>query len=70
MWAAESRPNYRVWFKGGGLCKSLQKKEGDTNIENIYVCTCIWRLEITYLENKNGHGWVRLGGRSALGEGV
>ena len=28
------------------------------NLEKIYVCA--WRLEINYLENKNGHGWMRL----------
>ena len=31
------------------------------NLEKIYVCACIKRIEINYLENKNGHGWVQLG---------
>ena len=30
------------------------------NLEKIYVRTLIWRTEINYLENKNGHGWVQV----------
>ena len=30
-------------------------------LEKIFICACIWRTEIKYLENKNGHGWVQLG---------
>ena len=30
------------------------------NLEKINVCAYIWRTEINYLENKNGHGWVQL----------
>ena len=32
------------------------------NLEEIFICACIWRTEINYLENKNGRGWVQLGG--------
>ena len=30
------------------------------NLEKIYVFACIFRTEINYSENKNGHGWVQL----------
>ena len=30
------------------------------NLEKLYLCVCIWRTDINYLENKNGHGWVQL----------
>ena len=30
------------------------------NLEKIYVCAFIWRTEINYLKNENGHGWVQL----------
>ena len=28
------------------------------NRGKIYVCACIWKTEINYLVNKNGHDWV------------
>ena len=31
------------------------------NPEKIFVCACIWRTEINYLQN-NGHDRVHLGG--------
>ena len=31
------------------------------NLEKIFVCAYIWRKEINYLQNKNGHGGVQLG---------
>ena len=35
------------------------EKCGDVLIlRKIHVCACIWRTEINYLENKNGHDWV------------
>ena len=40
-------------FRGGGDYVNHSRK--------IYVCVCIYRTEIRYLENKNGHGWVQLG---------
>ena len=48
-------------LRGGGYVNHFRKKKGDMNLEKIYVCACIWRIEIKYLENKNGHGWVQLG---------
>ena len=30
------------------------------NLGKIYVYACVWRTEINYLENKNGHEWVQL----------
>ena len=39
------------------------------NLEKIFVCTCIWRTEVNYSENKNGHGWVQVGW-TVLGKGV
>ena len=59
----ESRPKIPGVVEGeggGGYVNHFRKKESDMNLEKIYVCTCIWRLEINYLENKNGHGCVQL----------
>ena len=36
------------------------KRRGYMNLEKMYVRTWIWRTEINYLENKNGHGWVQV----------
>ena len=45
----------------GDYVNHSRKKEGDMNLDKIYVCSCISRTEMNYLENKNGHGWVQLG---------
>ena len=30
------------------------------NLEKIYICACIWRGEINYLERGGGYGMVDL----------
>ena len=51
--------------------QSLRKKEGlyYINLSKIYLCVRIWSTEINYLENKNGHDWVRLGWTAHGGKG-
>ena len=58
----ESRPKILgVVERRGDYVNHSRKKEGDMNLEKIYVCACIWITEINYLENKNGHVLVQLG---------
>ena len=49
---------YWTGLKVGGVTYITPEK--GVNLKKIYVCACIWRTEINYLENKNGHSWAQL----------
>ena len=59
MWGYK-RLRYRVGFKRLGVTYIIVQEKGGgyMNRDKIYVCSCIWKTEINYLVNKNGHDWV------------
>ena len=56
-WVSQDQ-NYWVGFEEGVRISLRKKEEIYESRENI--CMCLY-LEINYLENKNGRGWVQLG---------